>query len=154
MFHAGLHGQTCGSASERRFTAKSTPTATVRLWGFLCPGSMKEQTMSRHITVVVDSIRLLAAEPGANVRALADITIDNQLHLRDLRVVQNQGQSPYVQPPLVRTIRPDGTPHYTFKATWEPTLHEAIAAAVMDAYKVAKRDALIGASKATKGAKR
>ena len=118
------------------------------------PGSMKEQTMSRHITVVVDSIRLLAAEPGANVRALADITIDNHLHLRDLRVVQNQGQSPYVQPPLVRTIRPDGTPHYTFKATWEPTLHEAIAAAVMDAYKVAKRDALIGASKATKGAKR
>ena len=110
--------------------------------------------MSRHITVVVDSIRLLAAEPGANVRALADITIDNHLHLRDLRIVQTQGKSPYVQPPLVRTIRPDGTPHYTFKATWEPTLHEAIAAAVMDAYKVAKRDALIGASKATKGAKR
>lgn len=110
--------------------------------------------MSRHITVVVDSIRLLAAEPGANVRALADITIDSHLHLRDLRIVQTQGKSPYVQPPLVRTIRPDGTPHYTFKATWEPTLHEAIAAAVMDAYKVAKRDALIGASKATKGAKR
>ena len=99
--------------------------------------------MSRHITVVVDSIRLLAAVPGANVRALADITIDSNLHLRDLRIVQNEGQRPYIQPPLVRTIRPDGTPHYTFKATWEPTLHEAIAAAVMDAYKVA-----------TKGAKR
>jgi hypothetical protein len=63
--------------------------------------------------------------------------------LRDLRIVQPEGKSPYIQPPLVRTIRPDGIPHYTFKATWEPTLHEAIAAAVMDAYKVA-----------TKGAKR
>jgi DNA-binding cell septation regulator SpoVG len=102
------------------------------------PGSMKEQTMSRHITVVVDSIRLLAAEPGANVRALADITIDNHLHLRDLRIVQNQGQSPYIQPPLVRTIRPDGTPHYTFKATWEPTLHAAIETALLNAYKAAK----------------
>ena len=135
---------------------KVLPQPLFRLWGFLCPAAfrMKEQNMSRHITVVVDSIRLLAAEPGANVRALADITIDSHLHLRDLRIVQTQGKSPYIQPPLVRTIRPDGTPHYTFKATWEPTLHEAIAAAVMDAYKVAKRDALIGASKATKGAKR
>ena len=119
------------------------------------PGSLpKEHTMSKHTTVKVDSIRLLTAAPGANVRALADITIDNHLHLCDLRIVQNEGQRPYIQPPLVRTIRPDGTPHYTFKATWEPTLHEAIAAAVMDAYKVAKRDALIDASKATKGAKR
>lgn len=94
--------------------------------------------MSRHITVVVDSIRLLAAEPGANVRALADITIDSHLHLRDLRIVQNQGQSPYIQPPLVRTIRPDGTPHYSFKATWEPTLHAAIEVALLNAYKAAK----------------
>ena len=140
MFLAGLRGQTCGSASERRFTAKSTPTATVRLWGFLCPAAfrMKEQNMSRHITVVVDSIRLLAAEPGANVRALADITIDSHLHLRDLRIVQTQGKSPYIQPPLVRTIRPDGTPHYTFKATWEPTLHAAIETALLNAYKAAK----------------
>lgn len=94
--------------------------------------------MSRHITVKVDSIRLLAAEPGANVRALADITIDNHLHLRDLRIVQNQGQSPYIQPPLVRTIRPDGTPHYSFKATREPTLHAAIETALLNAYKAAK----------------
>ena len=94
--------------------------------------------MSKHTTVKVDSIRLLTATPGANVRALADITIDNHLHLRDLRIVQTQGKSPYIQPPLVRTIRPDGTPHYTFKATWEPTLHAAIEIALLNAYKAAK----------------
>ena len=94
--------------------------------------------MSKHTTVKVDSIRLLTATPGANVRALADITIDNHLHLRDLRIVQTQGKSPYIQPPLVRTIRPDGTPHYTFKATWEPTLHAAIEVALLNAYKAAK----------------
>ena len=103
------------------------------------PGSLpKEHTMSKHTTVKVDSIRLLTATPGANVRALADITIDNHLHLRDLRIVQTQGKSPYIQPPLVRTIRPDGTPHYTFKATWEPTLHAAIETALLNAYKAAK----------------
>jgi DNA-binding cell septation regulator SpoVG len=100
--------------------------------------SIKEQTMSKHTTVVVNSIRLLAAEPGATVRALADITIDNHLHLCDLRIVQPKGQRPYIQPPLVKTIRPDGTPHYTFKATWEPTLHAAIEVALLDAYKAAK----------------
>ena len=94
--------------------------------------------MNKHTTVKVDSIRLLTAAPGANVRALADITIDNHLHLCDLRIVQNEGQRPYIQPPLVRTIRPDGTPHYTFKATWEPTLHAAIEVALLDAYKAAK----------------
>jgi DNA-binding cell septation regulator SpoVG len=92
----------------------------------------------KHSTIRVDSIRLLTAEPGANVRALADITIDSHLHLRDLRIVQPNGQQPYIQPPMVRTIRPDGTPHYTFKATWEPTLHEAIEVALLDAYKAAK----------------
>ena len=92
----------------------------------------------KHSTIRVDSIRLLDAEPGANVRALADITIDSHLHLRDLRIVQPNGQQPYIQPPMVRTIRPDGTPHYTFKATWEPTLHEAIETALLDAYKAAR----------------
>lgn len=92
----------------------------------------------KHPTIKVDSIRLLTAEPGANVRALADITIDSHLHLRDLRIVQPKGQQPYIQPPMVRTIRPDGTPHYTFKATWEPTLHEAIETALLDAYKAVR----------------
>ena len=119
---------------------KVLPQLLFRLWGFLClqPKRRKEQTMGKHTTVKVDSILLLTAEPGANVRALADITIDNHLHLRDLRIVQPNGQQPYIQPPMVRTIRPDGTPHYTFKATWEPTLHEAIETALLDAYKAAR----------------
>jgi len=144
MFQAGLQGQTCGSASGSQLQLlsllKVLPQLLFRLWGFLYPAAfrMKEQTMSKHTTVKVDSIRLLTAAPGANVRALADITIDNHLHLCDLRIVQNEGQRPYIQPPLVRTIRPDGTPHYTFKATWEPTLHAAIEVALLDAYKAAK----------------
>jgi DNA-binding cell septation regulator SpoVG len=141
MFQAGLRGQTCGSANNRRIVAEVLPQLLFRLWGFLCPIAFRKWSRImkvKHSTIRVDSIRLLTAEPGANVRALADITIDSHLHLRDLRIVQPNGQQPYIQPPMVRTIRPDGTPHYTFKATWEPTLHEAIETALLDAYKAAR----------------
>jgi hypothetical protein len=85
------------------------------------------------------AVTVLAVRPVSrgNLHGFADIRV-GELTIRDLRIIQQPNQRPWVSPPQKEWLTPDGQRHYTPLLEFGPALKVTIEAAVLQARREAK----------------
>jgi DNA-binding cell septation regulator SpoVG len=83
-------------------------------------------------TITVRDLRVLPNSPG-NLKAYADIVLDG-ITIREVRIVQEQGRSPFVQAPLKKTDY-QGVTVWRPLITWSDAHQKAIQSLVLAVYR-------------------
>jgi DNA-binding cell septation regulator SpoVG len=83
-------------------------------------------------TVMVRDLRLLPSSLG-NLKAYADIVLDGII-IREVRIVQEQGRAPFVQPPLKKTEY-QGVTVWRPQISWSDAHQKAVQPLVLAVYR-------------------
>ena len=83
-------------------------------------------------TVTVRDLRVLPSSPG-NLKAYADIVLDG-ITIREIRIVQEQGRAPFVQPPLKKTEY-QGVTVWRPQISWSESHQKAVQSVVLAVYR-------------------